>query len=200
MKKLILFVGITLIAFLLLSPLAIAAPLKEKNNDKFQTFSVTGRFSWFSYLTGDHYYVPSTDNVNKAIIEFDENMITYDITIGEHTYHLGTDFTYTGHVKFVYLDPVYTLSAPYTLLYPTSYRGQYHAIIDYCYDFSTSSIDGTINMQCVGSSGGQYISSLSGTGDLQNVQIKAQVTDNDYNPGTYVITIYHSGIISGWPE
>ena len=180
--------------------IAQATPLEEKNNQKFQTFNVVGTFSLMSYITGDHTYIPSTDNVKKMIIEFDENMFSYDIAIGSHTYHLGTDFAYTGHATFVYFDPVFSLPAPFTMLYPSSSRGHYHAIIDYCFDFSTSTIDGTINMQCVVNQGGMYINSLSATGDLQNVQIKAEVTGNTFDPQTNIITIFHEGIVSGWPE
>lgn len=201
MRMMTLLIGVTLIAVLLLTPFAVATPLTEKNNEKFQSFSVVGTFNFArAYFGGDHYYYPSIDNVKKMVIEFNEQMLTYVITIGGNTYNLGTDFTYTGHATFTYFDPVFTLPAPYTMLYPTSSRGQYHAIIDYSYAFSTSTIQGTINMQCVVNEGGFYINSLSGTGDLQNIQIKAQVTGNIYDSTTYMITIFHDGLVAGWPE
>lgn len=199
-RKFLTCIALIFIVSIFTVAIAQATPLEEKNNNKFQTFNVLGTFSLMSYFTGDHTYIPSTDNVKKMIIEFDENMFTYDITIGSNTYHLGEDFTYTGHATMVYFDPVFGLPAPYTMLYPSGSRGQYHAMIDYCFDFSTSTIDGTINMQCVANGGGMYINSLSATGDLQNVQIKAEVTGNTFDPQTNIITIFHEGMVSGWPE
>ena len=177
--------------------LAQATPLTEKNNDKFQTFEVTGSFSMGTVFLGDHQYIPSAEKPNKLVINNDETMLTYDLTVDGQTYKLGKDFTYSGHVTWTFFDPVMT--NPY---YPSSYR-EIHEIVDYTYDFSAvpGGIEGTMNLQAISNAGGIYINSQSGTGDLQNVQIKAQVTGSSggQTPPYYILIIYHAGLVSDWP-
>ncbi len=191
---------VTLLMALSMVTMAQAAPLKEKNNDKFQSFSVTGQFSFLKFLTGEHTYIPSEDKVNKLIIQFDESMLKYDITIGDRTYNLNKDFKYTGHAIFWYDDPVF--GNLLGTLYPTGYRGDYHGIVEYTFDFSAvpGGIDGTLNMRAMHNAGGNPINSLTGTGDLQNVQIKAEITGNVFDSVTFKLTINHDGYVSGWPD
>lgn len=73
--------------------------------------------------------------------------------------------------------------------------------VDYMFDFSAipGGIEGTLTMRAEFNQGGRSINSLAGTGDLQNVQIKATAS-NSFNPATFILTISHEGIIHGWPE
>jgi hypothetical protein len=72
--------------------------------------------------------------------------------------------------------------------------------VDYIYDFSAvpGGIEGTLRMQSEITGDGSplvfSINSLSGTGDLQNVQIKATSMPQS---GTY--NFAHNGIVIGWP-
>ena len=38
-------------------------------------------------------------------ISYDEKLLTCDIKVGGVTYSLGKDFTYTGHVDYIYYNP-----------------------------------------------------------------------------------------------
>ncbi len=73
-----------------------------------------------------------------------------------------------------------------------------HMKVDYMYDFSAvpGGIEGTLRMQAIltgdGSPLALSINSLAGTGDLQNVMIKATS-----HLGTPIV---HDGIVSGWQE
>ena len=74
MNKKILLVVIFLSAAMLISPLlgTVAACNAERSNDdrrddKYQTFGVTGSFSFLDILKGDHQYFPSSDNVKKRV-------------------------------------------------------------------------------------------------------------------------------------
>ncbi len=198
MKKIgVLFVSLIVVAMSVI-PLASAVPLSEKNNEKFESYSVTGVFSMLTVFNPSaHEFIPSEDNSNKLIISYDEAMVQYNITVNGQTYHLNKDFTYSGHALWVFTDPV--MDTPY---YPASFRSLFE-IMTYTYDFSAVSggIDGTINLRCVANGGGSYINSLSGTGDLQTVQIKAEVTGSNYvDTYPYPLTIYHAGFVSGWPD
>ncbi len=200
-KTAVMVVTLVLLFSLSAVTFAHAVPVKEKNNDKFQTFSVTGTFSFLKFLVGEHMYIPSTDRVNKLFIEFDETMLAYDITIGEQTYHLNKDFKYIGHAIFWYDDPVFN-NPRLGMLYPSGYRGDYHASVDYTFDFSAISggIEGTLTMRALHNAGGDPIVSLAGTGDLRNVQINAEITGNFFDEGTLMLSIFHEGYVSGWPE
>ena len=93
-------------------------------------------------------------------------------------------------------------NSPLGILYPSGSRDANH-MVDYTYDFSAfaNGIEGTLNMRAVfNPSGGIAIYSLSGTGDLQNVQIKAAQTGTEVSGGGLVLTVHHGGYVFGWPE
>jgi hypothetical protein len=199
-KKIISLILICLIVAMSAVTLAKADPLGDKNNDKFQAYAVTAKFSFSkALLSADFDWVPSQTKTNVMTIEYDEQFIQYDITIGTHTYKLGIDFEYAGHAKYVYFEPVF--GTTYGLYYPISYRSQYH-VIDYMFDFSAcpGGLEGTLNMRAMFSSNGgeMDINSLAGTGDLQNVQIKATHAGASTTKG--VTTAEHAGYVLGWPE
>jgi hypothetical protein len=199
-KKIISLILICLMVSMSAVTLAKADPLDDKNNDKFQSYGVTAKFSFTKALqSADYNWIPSQAKTNVMVIEYDEQFMQYDITIGTHTYKLGTDFAYTGHAKYVYFEPVFgTTYGPY---YPVSYRSQYH-VIDYMYDFSAvpGGLEGTLKMRAMFSSnsGEIDINSLAGTDDLQNVQIKATHAGASTVKG--ITTANHAGYVLGWPE
>ena len=200
MKLKILALATLLLALPILTAVAQATPLTEKNNDKFQSFGVTATVNAFTWVSAEHQYIPSMDNVNKLVVNGDETFITYDITIGSNTYKLGEDFTYTGHVEFTYYDVTAWMPLPPPYMWPSEYR-ESHTIVDYMFDFSAipGGIDGTLQMRAMDTPGDiEVINSLAGTGDLQNVQIKATISGSTHVGTIYTIT--HSGLVSGWPE
>ena len=152
-------------------------------------------------LRAEYKYIPSLTNCEKLTVSYDEIFRACAITIdGTHTYIMGKDFTYTGHVVWTYFEPQF--NGPTGIYWPSSYRGSNH-MVDYTYDFSAfpNGIEGTLNMQAVfNPSGGIAIYSLSGTGDLQNVQIKAAQTGTDLADGGNTLTVHHGGYVFGWPE
>ena len=105
---------VTLVALMaiamLATPLVSAFPLKEKNNDKFQSYYDTGTYNAIAEIMGAQVtYIPSFDQVNKIVVEMDEVFVAYEITVGgSKTYSLGTDFAYEGHVIVTYFDPVFS--------------------------------------------------------------------------------------------
>ncbi len=73
-------------------------------------------------------------------------------------------------------------------------------MVTYMFDFSAypGGIEGVLNMLAVFTEGSDKIRSLSGTGDLQNVQVTLLNL-----PGSVVfpiITVEHGGMVSGWPS
>lgn len=190
---------VAMAAFVILTvPFVYAVPLGEKNNDKFQTFSTTGTFSIMDMVFGSHEYIPSIDNVNKFVTSWKENMITYTITVGSNIYTLGTDFDHTGYCVETLYDPVFSDPAK---TMPAGSR-TYKVVVDYTFDFSAypGGIEGTLNMRSVFSQGNGFVNSLSGTGDLQNVQAKEIGLGEIFDPVNLVITVAHAGLVHGWPE
>ncbi|HIJ08655.1 TPA: hypothetical protein HA274_04865, partial [Candidatus Bathyarchaeota archaeon] len=166
MKKTIMIIAVVLLAMAILAtPLVSASPIKDRNNDKFQTFAVSASFNIVSWLTAPHEFIPSEDNVNKYEMNFDEKFITYDITVGSKTYHLGTDFTYAGHVKYTFYDVTAWEALPPPLMWPDEYRSV-QVRVDYVFDFSAvdGGLDGTIHMLAIMNNAGKIINSLDGTG------------------------------------
>lgn len=202
MNKKVLVMAVALMAVAMLAtPLVGAVPWTyPRNNDKFQTYGVTGTCKFSVWMNGEHEFIPSKDKVNMLIISGDETFITYDITVGSNIYHLGTDFAYTGHFEYIFYDVTAWNPnlPPYT--WPSEYRAE-HMIVDYVFDFSAFSdgIEGTLRLRAESNQGGLFINSLAGTGDLQNVQIKATILPaTPLGKGIYQIG--HAGIVSGWPE
>ncbi len=202
MKKIILFLIIGLAAILLSSPLVVAVPLQEKNNEKFQTFHVDFKASVRTWIMGDLVCKPSFEQPNYVTKSGPESFLLYDITVGSKTYHQGIDFVYTGVFTYTFFDVAawgtYVISGA-TYNWPLEYRER-HLVVDYSYDFlPASGIDGSIQLRAVavGANYGMTINSLSSTGDLQNVQIKATLTSQ---VGTGLIyTVTHDGYVHGWP-
>ncbi len=192
------FAVLTLAIIVVATPLVSAIPLEEKNNDKFQAFSTTGTFSIMDVVFADHKYIPSFDNVNKIAASWEENMLTYTITVGSNSYYLGTDFAHTGYSVETAFDPVFADPAKTKVV---SYRAK-ETMIDYTFDFSAypGGIEGTLNMRAVFTQGIGFINSLSGTGDLQNVQAKETGLGSSFNPVTKIVTVAHAGLVHGWPE
>jgi hypothetical protein len=179
---------------MMLTPLALAQRIELKNNDKFKTFEVE-----LTTAPGDNVemeFIPSEDNPRKIIGSHDENMAEYKITVDGTEYLLGVDFTYTGYASWTIWEPVMPLVIP-----PILSPGRMVTLdVKYMYTFlPASGIEGTIKMHAKGTSEGSLvnmlineemmITSLQGTGDLQNVNIQAV---GGLGPS-------HRGIVSGWP-
>lgn len=205
-RKIVVSAVLLLTLFISTIMLVQAVPLEEKNNDKFQTYSVASTFNILQQLfanpttlRAEYNYIPSLDDCEKLTISYDEIFRACYITIdGAHTYVMGQDFEYTGHIVWTFFKPEFD-TGPY---WPSSSRNGNH-IVDYTYDFSyyQGGLEGTLNMRAVfNPSGGIAINSLSGTGDFQNVQIKAMKTGGDYADGGLTWTVYHGGYVFGWPE
>jgi hypothetical protein len=191
-----------LIASMAYASIAQATTYELKNNEKFETFNVSASFNIMTWFAGEKEYIPSLEKVNIYHLSWNESFISYDITVGSKTYHLGTDFTYTGHVKYTFHNVSVWSTAgglpPY--IWP-SVNDNTEAVVDYTYDFSAvqGGLDGTIHMLCVMNHAGKMINSLDGTGDFQNVQIKATVDTSPPHQGLTYFLLHH-GIVSGWPE
>jgi len=203
MKKTVTVIALALLAVAMLAtPLVSAVPLKEKNNDKFESFHVDFLVSAVTFLQGEHNFIPSMDNVNILTIDGPEAFISYDITVGSKTYHMGEDFIYTGHFEYTFYDVTAWLTIPNVLppyVWPSEYRAR-HFVVDYMYEFlPASGIEGTIQLRAVANQRGiMYINSLAGTGDLGSVQIKAFVSSEVQLPNS-VYFATHDGTVIGWP-
>jgi hypothetical protein len=182
---------------MLTTPLVSAVPQKEKKNDKFQTFSTEGTFSFFDMINGDHKFIPSFDNVKIFVTTYEENMITYTITVGSKTYSLGTDFAYTGHAVIIEYGPVFG-DPDKTILLGSRLE---KVVVDYMFDFSAypGGIEGTLKMHSAFINGTGYTRSLSGTGDLKNVKVKETGLPGSFDPTTFIETVRHAGLVHGWP-
>lgn len=176
------------------TPLVAGLSWEPKNNEKFQSFETT--LTLAGVTNTEIKYSPSEDAPNKVVISADENMVNYQITIdGSKTYIQGTDFIYSGHLTWVLFDPEMPLAFPY---YLTPAR-MLSLDVKYSYTFlPASGIEGTINMHAIAKGeiitdlfgpGAMLITSMKGTGDLQNVNIKATNAVGG-----------HMGTVLGWPE
>jgi hypothetical protein len=194
---LVIAVALMVIA-ILATPLVSATPVKDKNNEKFQTFSVIATESFAQTMLAEHQYIPSVDNINRLVITVPETLTTCQITIDGKTYTLGEDFAYAGLLTYSFNQPVFN-NPKVGLLYPSNSNAN-STKVEYTYDFSAypGGIEGTLNMLGEFTAGGRFINSLSGTGDLQNVQIKAIAIPPTVVSG--IVNIHHEGIVIGWPE
>ena len=183
-----------LIISMMLTPLAIAKPWDEKNNEKFQTFTTSFVPNVANILAAaaTPEYIPSEDNPNKIIYSWvEEPMVAYTINVGSKTYYLGTDFEYTGVAVLTQIGAPFTPNPALFNILMGSKQRMFR--VDYMYDFSAieGGLEGTIAMLAITAEDNvMHILSLRGTGDLQNVQIQAT------SPGGFA----HTGIVSGWPE
>jgi len=192
-KKIIVAFTSFLILAMMMTPLAIAKPWNSRNNPKFETFST-------SFIPNTATIIaavanPEWVNPNKVITSWvEEPMIAYTLTVDGVDYYLETDFEYTG------VATVTAIGAPFTAVNFGILNGDKHTgfRVDYVLDFSavTGGIEGKLYMLAIAPQGGAFtpgnlqITSTKGTGDLQNVVIKATGGGGPT----------HIGIVSGWPE
>jgi hypothetical protein len=198
----ILFIVMALSAVLFVTPLASAFPWTyPNNNEKFQAYQAIGTFSILDVVSGDHKYIPSFEKVNKLVISYDEPHLTHEIAVDGNTYQLGADFLMTECLTIaVFYDPVFDDPAKLYPIVPNGYRFE-HNLVYWTIDFSAfpGGIEGELKMQLVATGEENHlINSLWGTGDLQNVQIRATATLTFSPP--YTLNAIHTGIVAGWPE
>ena len=193
-RKIFMIATVFLVVAILATPLAVAKPWDEKNNEKFQTFttSFTPNVGNIIAAIGNPEYIPSEDNPNKIIYSWvEEPMVAYAINVGSNTYTLGTDFEYTGVAVLTQIGAPFTPNPALFDILVGSKQTKFR--VDYMYDFGDGDggLDGSIQMLAITAEDGvMHIRSLRGTGDLQNVQIQA----------TSLGGFTHTGIVSGWPE
>jgi hypothetical protein len=72
-------------------------------------------------IDSPHAYIPSTENANQLIITLDKVFLTYEITVGDKTYKLNEDFTYSGKEKMPYFKPVFN-DTILGLKWPSQYK------------------------------------------------------------------------------
>jgi hypothetical protein len=184
------------------TPLVMAQPWEPKNNPKFETFYVNQQSSLAPYLAAlaNAKYIPAEENPNLLIIGpyEDQQIASGTINVGDNTYVEGIDYEYTGMSTYQVWRPTGDFFAVYPLGDLMMFK------VEYMYDFEDDGegIDGTIRMRATWLSddffsfvtpGSFKITSLEGTGDLQNVNIKA--TNTVASVGSA-----HLGIVIGWPE
>ena len=112
-------------------------------------WNVDASFSFMDMLRANHTYVPAdkvANPVQKLTISYDEKLLTCDIKVGGVTYSLGKDFTYTGHVDYIYYNPSFSNPA-LGYYYPSSFSGA-EATVNYMYNFSAvpGGLEGTLSM------------------------------------------------------
>lgn len=201
-KILVIPLVLLLAASMAYTSIAQATTYEPKNNEKFDTFNVASSFNIMTWFGGEKEYIPSIDKVNIYHLSWNETFISYCITVDSKTYNLGTDFIYSGHVKYTFhnVSSWVTTGGLPPYIWPLE-KSNTEAVVDYMYDFSAvpGGLDGTIHLRCEMNNAGKFINSLDGTGDFQNVQIKATVDTSPPNQGLTYFLLHH-GIVSGWPE
>ena len=196
-KKVLTFAVLLLILPTITTTFVYAAPWVEKNNDKFQTFETTGTFNVFlAGASATRTYIPSFDNVEKMIIAWSENFITFEIKVGEKTYQLHTHFEVSGFSEHTYWKPVFAVTDTAKSVPVASSAS--HTTAKYTFTFKAASgLDGSFSIQTTVNEGNHRTTSLSGTGDFKNVQIQATVGQSMALP---MITLTNDGLVIGWPE
>ena len=185
MNKKVLVIAVALMAVAMLAtPFALAKPWdKPKNNEKFQSYHVT---LGGSIVDSVKEYKPNEDNPNVIVQRWGNNIVDYEIIIGEeHHYKLGVDFEYDQKCVWIAVGAPFI---PYLGILMGSESNLW--IITYEFDFSAvpGGIDGILKMLFVYKDGETSIRSLWGTRDLRNVHISATAV-----LGT------HEGTVIGWP-
>lgn len=199
-KKICLMFALALLMTMPTIAFTQAIPTKEINNDKFEPYLDHGKYNAIAYsASAERTYVPSfeSDQINKLVVNVDEVFFDYTITVGDHTYRLNKDFTYTGHATVTYFDPVF--KNPVTKTGIASCR--FATIMVTCtFDFSAfpDSIDGTLTLHAVFAQGNDKVHTISGTEDLKNVQITAENKQTTSTPP--IIEVEHAGTVMGWPD
>jgi hypothetical protein len=208
MNKKVLGIAVFLLAVAMLAtPLVSAKPWEyPKNNAKFEKFAVTFGFNWTGFIMAEYAATAGLEDAEKVVVTCPETVTLYQITIGDdgagqRVYTLGEDFTYSGQMTFTVFDPVLPYAFNPNNILGTLFIGgrMQHFRVDYVYDFSAvpGGLDGTITMIALVTGNGlvlsgdhpMFITSIKGTGDFQNVQIKATAVPPN-----------HMGVVSGWPE
>lgn len=208
MNKKVLIMAVALMAVAMLAtPLVSAKPWEyPKNNAKFEEFGVTFGFDWQGFIMAEYAATAGLEDAEKVVVICPETPTTYQIMVGEagpgqRVYNLGEDFTYSGQMTFTVFDPVLPYAFDPSNPVGTLFIGgrMQHFRVDYMYDFSAvpEGLDGTITMVALVTGNGlvlggdhpMFITSIKGTGDFQNVQIKATAVPPN-----------HMGVVTGWPE
>jgi hypothetical protein len=166
-------------------------------------WNVDASFNFTDMIKANHTYVPTdkvANPVQKLYISYDEKLLTCDIKVGGVTYSLGKDFTYTGHVDYIYYNPSFanpTLGYYYPSVFSSS-----EATVNYMYNFSAipGGLEGTLSMLATSKDSVSSIVSVGGTGDFINTQVKATISPQWYEAAKMVVNIYHDGAVSGWPN
>jgi hypothetical protein len=190
-KKTIAIIATALALFMSLTPFAFAKSTDyPKNNEKFQSFSVSLiPVPVNSVADYEIKYIPNEENAKVTVQTWGNNIVTTEIVIGgAKLYVMGVDFEYSQSCKYIATGSPFFTVPGYGLVMGTK---SHLFVINYVYDFSAvpDGIDGTLEMRFVSSMGTTSITSLRGTGDLQNVQIKATASGTG-----------HTGVVIGWPE
>jgi len=193
-KKILGLVLAVLFLTMLAAPFALAKSTDyPKNNEKFQSFSVTlGAVPVNSVADYEIRYIPNEESTNVVVQTWGNNIVYNEIVIGDapndRHYFMGVDFEYSQDCKYIAIGGPFITVPGYGLVMGTK---SHLFVINYVYDFTagSSTIDGTLEMRFVSSMGTTSITSLRGTGDLQNVQIKATAGGTG-----------HTGVVIGWPE
>ena len=114
-------------AAMLISPLAgLAAATNPYTDPTAIACNVDASFSLMDMIKGNHTYVPAdkaANPVQKLTISYDEKLLTCNIKVGGVTYSLGKDFTYTGHVDYIYYNPSFT-NPTLGYCYPSSFSSE----------------------------------------------------------------------------
>jgi hypothetical protein len=166
-------------------------------------WNVDSSFSFMDMIKANHTFVPADKTANpvqKLTISYDEKPLTCNIKVGGVTYSLGKDFTYTGHVDYIYYNPTFN-SPTLGFYYPSSFSGT-ETTVSYMYNFSAipGGLEGTLSMHATMKDAVGSIVSVGGTGDFWNVEVKATISPQWYDAANLVINIYHDGMVSGWPH
>jgi hypothetical protein len=206
MIKKISILALILAVSVILTPLAFAKPWDyPKNNTAFEEYGVIYDLNWGAFIGDEYAATAGLEDPNKLVITHDEIMVVHEIRIGEdgpgqRVYYLGEDFTYTGKITFTIFDPILPYAFDPSDIYGTLFVAgrMHHFRVDYMYDFGDGDggLDGTLTMLALITGNDlmlgerpMWITSLQGTGDFQNVKIKATTGG-----------IGHTGIVKGWPE
>jgi hypothetical protein len=186
-KKNLAILTIILAISITITPFALAKPWEyPKNNDKFQSFSVTLNGVLPSY---ENEFKPNEENKNVIVQRWGNNIIEYEIVIDDNWHYLlGDDFEYDQQCVHT------AIGFPFINMGGMGYylgAKSNHLRIEYTFDFTDGDgIEGKLEMLMVDNNGIISIRSLSGTGDLRNVQIMA--TSSGLGS--------HGGIVLGWPN
>ena len=205
-RKILVAVASLLVISMMLTPLAFAKPWNPKDNPKFEEFGVTFGFDWSGFIEATVAATAELEDANKVVVKATEVAVSYEIRIGEagpgqRIYTLGEDFAYSGEMTYTVFKPILPYEPFSNPPLSIFLGGKFHHFrVDYMYDFGDGDggLDGTLTMLALITGNTEFLSSemkpmwitsLQGTGDFKNVNIKSTA-----------ISPNHMGIVSGWPE